>query len=86
MRWAFYRISIFLDEFEAKKNSTCAYEYHNFNFLGSAEIACNEDPQCIGIYDKQGEGNGPFQLCKYGFFTPELQVSACVYRKKSYAS
>ena len=75
-----------LDDFEIKENSICVWsnKYDNFNHLALAKIACAQDPNCIGIHDQTGDGNGPFQLCKYGLVTPESSVLSCIYKKKNY--
>ena len=78
--------SFIADDFKLKEYSACARSniYDNFNHLSLAKNACNQDPQCIGVYDRKGDNTGPFQLCRHGFITPDVTVSSCIYKKRSY--
>ena len=69
-----------------KNHSVCVWSnmYDNYNNLGLAKIACNNDIHCIGVYDKTCDKNGPFQLCKRGFVTPEVTALSCIHKKKEY--
>ena len=74
-----------LDNFIVKDNiqvdGSNTYGYHEK--LNFAEIACEKDSQCIGIFDESCDKNGPFSLLKNGFMTP-ISTSNCLYKKKHY--
>ena len=74
------------DAFALKKHSVCvwAHTYDYYYHLALAKIACTQDIQCVAVIDKKCDNGGPFQLCKYGFVTPEKTVSSCIHKKKTY--
>ena len=58
-------------------------KYGHFERLNFAKIACENDSQCIGIYDRHCKGQGPFALVKRGFMT-SISGSNCIHKKKIY--
>ena len=74
------------DEFSKKANSICftTNQYGSYELLNFAELACENDAECIGIYDDHCDRKGPFQLCKYGIFEQDSYTPSCIYQKKEY--
>ena len=58
-------------------------KYEEYQNLESAEIACRNDTECIGIYDKNCDEDGPFLPIRSGFMDSKYQPD-CIYKKKSY--
>ena len=59
-------------------------KYGHHDRLNFAEIACENDSHCIGIYDDSGEQNGPFELVTRGFMTSRSKKSSIIHAKKRY--
>ena len=73
-----------LDSFVVKANIKIdeSNKYDNYERLNFAEIACEKDSHCIGIYDASCDQNGPFELLVRGFMTSNSMTSDCIYAKK----
>ena len=59
-------------------------KYGHHDSLNFAEIACENDSHCIGIYDASGEHKGPFELVARGFMTSRSQTYSSIHAKKRY--
>ena len=58
--------------------------YDQHKHLNEAMIACENDSQCIGIYDDSCDKDGPFLLLKSGFVT-SVSGTNCIYKKTIYS-
>ena len=48
-----------------------------------AQFVCENDSQCIGIYDAGCDQEGPFSLVKKGLVT-SASAADCIFKKKRY--
>ena len=51
--------------------------------LNNVVNKCRKEQDCTGIYDKQCDGNGPFNLCSSEIFKDRSIGSDCSYIKIS---
>ena len=58
-------------------------KYGQFEKKIFAEIACDIDTECIGIYDASCDQEGPFMLVKKGFMISNWSPD-CINKKKTY--
>ena len=58
--------------------------YDQHKHLNEAKIACENDSQCIGIYEDSCDKDGPFLLLKSGFLT-SVSGTNCIYKKTIYS-
>ena len=75
----------FVDNFILQSNVEVddSNSYGHHQNLSGAEITCENDSQCIGIYDPSCNRNGPFTLVKNGYMT-SYSSQNCIYKKKRY--
>ena len=52
------------------------YEYENYERLSYATMACQNDTECMGVFEEACDQDGPFSLvkkvhslCKIGYFS-----------------
>ena len=72
-----------LDNFIRKERIDIDYqnEYGNYERLSFATLACQNDTECIGVFEAACDRDGPFTLVKKGFYTPPRGYH-CIYNKK----
>ena len=58
--------------------------YGHHDRLNLAEVACEYDSLCIGIFDASHGQKGPFQLVSTGFMTSTKSTPLRIYAKKEY--
>jgi len=56
--------------------------YNNYEDLGSAISACEEDTGCFAIYDKNCNGDD-FKLCRNWFIFSDSNFDSCVFPKST---
>ena len=57
--------------------------YRQYDRLNFAELACENDSKCIGIFDASCDEKGPFLLFQKGYMT-SYRAPNCIYKKKRY--
>ena len=89
-RYVFFtNISLLLvflsDDFVVYKNIVLdtSIKYDRYQNLDSAEMACRNDTECIGIYDENCDEDGPFLPIRSFFMDIKYQPN-CIYKKRSY--
>ena len=73
------------DDFVVYKNIVLdtSIKYDRYQNLDSAEMACRNDTECIGIYDENCDEDGPFLPIRSFFMDIKYQPN-CIYKKRSY--
>ena len=79
---------VFSDDFVQRTGSKCleSNRHGSYELLNFAELACEGDADCIGIYDEHCDRKGPFQLCINGYLAQDSYTSSCLYQKRQYGS
>ena len=82
----FFNITILyfsLDNFIRKEHIEIDYLnlYGNFEQLSVAILSCQNDTECIGVFEEGCHQEGPFSLLKTGYLTTHDGWN-CIYSKK----
>ena len=74
-----------LDSFVVNSNTLVepSYLYSTHENKNVAEFVCENDSQCIGIYDPGCDQKGPFKLVKNGLMISSVATD-CMFKKKRY--
>ena len=76
-----YALDNFIQKFNVQVDESNLYDQQEGLYV--AELACENDKHCIGIYDESCDQKGPFRLLGRGFMTSILTRN-CIYAKKTY--
>ena len=57
----------------------CKGKYNSYSTIGDAETACNEDDNCVAVYDNGCDG-GTFYLCPKKYYYRSSKTS-CIFEK-----
>ena len=58
--------------------------YGRYATLNSAKTACVEDLDCAAITDESCDDKGPYSVCPYQTYMPNIDgSSSCIYEKKN---
>ena len=77
----FCRLDPFVLEQRIIIDNSNTYEQHKQ--LAFAKMACENDTECIGVYDEFCDEDGPFLKVKRGFMTSSYSPN-CLFKKKQY--
>ena len=58
--------------------------YGRHDTLIEAKLACNEDIECLGVYDQKCDGSFSYRLCPISNLT-EYSIDSCLHRKKEFS-